>query len=239
MYAALEDDALPPYSEMAGVMRDTLVEIHRARSTGMRDPPQPVTAVHICVSRFTPSRVSLWRTFKRNCLRSVAGEYNHVEMLLTLGNSTHVAYTVDQYDPGTARTGVVRRHTPASMDEAYPASRWIVASVDSLSAPEMLGVQHFLERQLGKPMDSWGMYANFAPVMCWFVQDRGVRTEYDTYFCSQLAAAALRWVWLERLRHVAPHRCTPAQLFEMLRAGDDLHMCAQGTIMPQGARWSI
>jgi len=105
---------------------------------------------------------------------------------------------------------------------------------------EMLGLQHFLERQLGKPMDSWAMYANFAPVARWLVQDRGVRTEYPCYFCSQLVAAAFRWVWLERLRHVAPQLCTPGQLFEMLRDAQDVRVCeGHGSILSSNERWSI
>jgi hypothetical protein len=241
MYAEIEHEALPPFAGLHGVMCASLAEIARLATRGAAElVPRPVTAVHVCISRFAPSRVSWWRTFKRRCVASVAGEFNHVEMLLTLGADTYVAYTVDQPDPGTPRSGVVRRHAPVSMDATYPASRWIVAEIGGMSAPEMLGVQYFLEHQLGKPMDSWGMYANFAPVLCWFVADRGVCIEYDRYFCSQLVAAALRWVWLERMQHVAPHRCTPAQLYALLHAsGADMRVCAEGTIMQPGAQWSI
>ena len=72
-------------------------------------------------------------------------------------------------------------------------------------------------------MDKWGMYLNFAPILPDLFAGAS-QPEEDKYFCSQLVAAALKWIRPVQFAAVEPRRCTPAVLHRMMMANGDFFL---------------
>jgi hypothetical protein len=179
-----------------------------------------VKSIWVCMALSQSSRVSAWRTFKRWLARRIAGPFDHIEVLVVMSNGQCRPYTVDQHDPrpSKAGSGFVRRPIIDPTD-AYPPERWVTCELTSLDIYEAAGISYFLERQLGKPMDSSGMYWNFLlPMFVWMPST----LEQDAYFCSHLVAAALRWVRPQQFAGVNPLKCTPYKLYRLLRERGDI-----------------
>ena len=176
--------------------------------------------VWICLLRATSSRTSWSRSFKRWMIRKMAGRYNHVEVLIRMTDGTAVAYTVDQADPSKPGSGQVRKYT-VDRSTVYDPQYWDTFCLSTFDPVETNGVVFFLESQLGKPMNSRSMYANFLPLSSWFV-GRPNAFEEQSYFCSQLVIMALGWVRPTPYRYlVNPRRCTPELLHRILEAYKD------------------
>jgi len=138
----------------------------------------------------------------------------HIELVFVNRLSqVRIAYTVDKPDPRDTASGFVRMVAPDPR-QTYPTPLWTVHRVSSLRPAEIYGMLAFCQRQVGKPFN-YGMYWNFVPLVGPLIAGEPL-IEEPHYFCSQLVAAALRWVrpWMA----LNPRRCTPALLHRLLGA---------------------
>jgi hypothetical protein len=178
-----------------------------------------------------PSQSSTLTTLERWALAKYCGGVSHIELAFRDSNGSLMAFTVDRVDLAKdPASGFVRRawRDPAN---AYPAISpsdgttriWSHRHISSLTPAERLGLMEFCYRQVGKPMDSTGMYLNFMPMVgSWFVG--ASRAEEDKYYCSQLVACALRWIRPQRFASVDPRRCTPGELIRVLDTNHDMFL---------------
>ncbi len=204
---------IAPFADLLPIIRQQVQEQKRAGNP-------TIASIWICMSLSQRSRVSAMRTFKRWLTRKIAGPFDHIEILVVLSNGHCRPYTVDQYDPHPRKrgSGFVRRPV-IDPTEAYSPSRWVTCQLASFDEYESAGISYFLERQLGKPMNSTAMYWNFILPFC-----IGMPLEYeqDSYFCSHLVAAALKWVRPDQFEDLNPLKCTPHKLYKLLRQGGDI-----------------
>lgn len=178
-----------------------------------------IDEVWICLRRATRPGGSWWRQFMRNRTAEVAGAYVHVELMFKLHNGAQIAFTVDMPEKTKERSGVVRWYERA---EEYDDARWHLEMIGTLTPLEQIGLWYYCVRQMGKPMNEWGLWANWLPVLSWDIFIGEPQPEEDAYFCSQLVASALRWIRPVQFRAVNPRRCVPVELYHVLRAHHDM-----------------
>lgn len=189
-----------------------------------------IESVWIMLFYSPPSRTSQLTTWERWAIAKHCGGITHIEFAFCDSEGRMMAFTVDRVDKkvtGSGRVRVIYRD-PAV---AYPLYGddgdilWTHRHVSSLSAAERIGLMEFCYRQVGKPMDNWGMFMNFLPMLgTMFVGES--RDEEDTYYCSQLVACALRWIRPRQFATVDTRRCTPIQLVRLLDANRDMFLTA-------------
>jgi len=182
-------------------------QIHR---TQLRDPDSAhLQDAWVCFNKLAPSRRSKWRTRLRRLQGFRAGVFTHVELMFRDSHGLCVAYTVDEHDPAVLGSGYVRSYI-VDPSRDYPAVYWSLFKIQGMSAAQLHGMNFYCERQKGKPFNWWGRWLNFLPLINMFAGR--ARDEEPHYFCSQLVASALRFIWPDRFRHLNPRLCTPESL---------------------------
>lgn len=155
--------------------------------------------------------------------RRYSEQYKHVELVFQMMNNgtreVH-AWTVDLPNPARAGTGFVRlvEREPTT---CYRPEIWRCFRLADLTQLEHFGLMAYCLRQLGKPINSRGLYWNFLPLLRVFTGYS--LAEEDSYFCSQLVASALKWIRPQRYYFVEPRQCTPVVLLQMLAANGELY----------------
>jgi hypothetical protein len=131
-----------------------------------------------------------------SCMRiqeSYAPVFSHVELLFECiqesGSSVYRACTVDKYSAQKLNSGYVR-FTDKDMNYAYPAARWVRQLLHTLDDTQKWGMLWYCKLQIGKPMNTFGLYWNF--LLPWFRERTTIHSE--SLFCVQLVAGAMKWV---------------------------------------------
>lgn len=196
----------------------------------------PVIAdVYVMMMRATESRRSVWNSWERWAIANHCDGYVHIELAFVDSNGHVAAWTVNRHDaskderelgrpprPGERVSGYVHE-VYHDMSQSYDSRWWEDYHLSSLTPGERYALYVFCKRQEGKPMDKWGMYINFMPVLAdlWVSKSR---PEEDSYFCSQLVASALKWIRPREFADVEPRRCTPAALHKMMERNGDFFL---------------
>lgn len=178
--------------------------------------------VWVCLCKAKTSRTSWWRSFVRERTRAIAGEYVHVELLFRTSRGSF-AWTVDLPDETKPGSGYVRLTTIDELN-AYPTEFWDTRQIATATGGERVALFDYCRRQEGKPMNDWGLYQNFLPILSWDCFVGTPRLEEDRYFCSQLVASALRWIRPDHFAHVNTRKCTPNELYAILEANQDMFL---------------
>lgn len=228
---------LPPILPFAEV-QDNFVQLYNSQ---VASGHPVITDVYVQMMQAVESRSSGLRSWERWAIGEYCDGYVHIELAFVDSNGGAAAWTVNRYDPskdekelgrkprpGERVTGYVHRVHP-DLSVSYDPRWWESYNLSSLFPEERYGLYSFCERQQGKPMDKWGMYMNFVPI----VRDLCIgasRVEEDKYFCSQLVAAALKWIRPRQFVSVEPRRCTPAVLHQLMMNNGDFFLA--GGIRP-------
>jgi len=191
-----------------------------------------ITDVYVQMMRSVESRSSAMMSLERKIIATHCDGYVHIELAFVDSQNHVAAWTVNRYDPakdakelgrdprpGERVTGYVHQVYP-DVRRSYDPRWWESYNLGTLHPDERYGLYAFCQRQEGKPMDKWGMYLNFMPLVGeWFIG--ASQTEEEKYFCSQLVASALKWIRPRQFSHIDPRRCTPAILHQtMVHNGD-------------------
>lgn len=200
-----------------------------------------ITDVYVMMMRAVESRSSAWNSWERWAIATHCDGYVHIELAFVDSNGQVAAWTVNRHDPTKDERELGRPPRPGErvsgyvhqvhhdMSRSYDRRWWEDYHLSSLSPGERYALYAFCQRQEGKPMDKWGMYINFAPVLAdWWMGTS--RMEEDKYFCSQLVASALKWIRPRQFAGVEPRRCTPAALHRIMEHNGDFFLT--GSIRP-------
>ena len=171
-----------------------------------------IRSVYICACEAPSSRTSRVRNAIR-WLVSWVSEVHHVEFVFRQEG--------DEKEKISACT--VDFESPVHFDELNPSGSdynthfWDVYAV-RLTPAQKFGVFLFCCWQENKPMNSSGIYLNFASGGL-FAGSTPNDFDEDCWFCSQLIAAALKWVGVEEMQSVEPRVTTPGHLKAMMTSG--------------------
>lgn len=153
--------------------------------------------------------------------------YCHVEVGVVVGCLRPFAAcrycAPDQASPGRHRLAFSissqRDHVYYHCDREYAPAHWRLVHAP-VSAVQLNLVQSFLQAQLGKPFNRWGLWGNFWTWRCWpRVGCTAVGPDASAspaWFCSELAAAAL--ACLDVCPDSAPCAVSPNALYRGLQA---------------------
>jgi len=181
----------------------------------LHHPARAIRRVSLCFRKFDwgDKPAWHWKTLYRAVSRTFGGYYLHVEMAFQRADMSVYSCTVDLHDETTPQSGRVRER-PIDVARHYDEARW--QCVDIIADPvEMAALAYYCGRQCGKPMDADGLFRNFVPGMGVFA-GRMRNAEEQSYFCSKLFTAALRWTRPHLFAEVNPCTCTPEQLFRIV-----------------------
>jgi len=228
---------IPPLDDFASLRNGIFVQYRRLQESGL----PTIDRVFIALLKYSESRRSKLSTLERWAIAKHCGGYTHIELVFEDSNGSVIAYTVNRHDPkedekelgrkpkpGERVTGYVHTIFP-NMEVAYRRPFWEVKFLGTLTAEERYGLWCFCCRQQGKPMDSWGMYLNFMPVLRDFFIGEPQQEE-EMYFCSQLVGSALKWIRPDQFSSVNPRRCTPAALRDLMNRHEEFFI--HGEIRP-------
>lgn len=185
--------------------------------------------VRVVMKHNTPQDLALLASYERWAISSRCRGIVHIELLFENSvTGERIAFTVDRHDPKRPGSGRVRTLCPDPR-RSYNPARWSTFMIATLSGAECHGLLAFCGRQVGKPFN-FNMYYTFLPWVGPLFVSGEQRTEYPTYYCSELVAAALKWVRPRGYAHIDARRCTPAILYDTLVAGD--HLFFDGPLQP-------
>lgn len=169
----------------------------------------PIKSVYICACEAPSSRTSRVRNAIR-WLVSWVSEVHHVEFVFRRDGEEKesiLACTVDFENP-------VHFADLNPSGTEYNTNFWDVYAV-RLTPAQKLGVYYFCCWQVDKPMNGSGIYLNFASGGL-FAGSSPKDYNEESWFCSQLIAAALKWVGVKEMRSVEPRTTTPGHLKAMM-----------------------
>jgi hypothetical protein len=153
--------------------------------------------------------------------RNYAVQYKHVELaflaesLAPSVDSQFFSFTVDLHSPHTPGSGYVRHaHRERGRSGTFNSDRWRGFHLNRFSELEVLALYVYCARQVGKPINTTGLYWNFLPGLRNFAGTS--LPEEQSYFCSQLVASALCWAQPHEFGFLDPRRTTPLSLYGAL-----------------------
>ncbi len=174
-----------------------------------------IRKVFICGCEAPSSRTSWTRSVLRWTISWIT-DIHHVEFVFQQEGdpvSKFLACTVDFNSPVS-----IDKLDPNGTD--YKSAFWDVYAV-KLTEEQKIAIFIFCLWQLNKPMNSNGVYANF---LSWglFAGSTPKDCDEDNWFCSQLIAAALKWVGVPQMKDIEPRTTTPGELCKILRSEGSL-----------------
>jgi hypothetical protein len=157
-----------------------------------------------------------------SCLgKCYSEEFKHVELAFLMKEniggvytSSVISWTVDIQGSSSEGSGRVRAIHRNAL-ECYKPEKWSTFKLQ-FTQEEILALFLYCTRQSDKPMNEYGLYCNFLPLLRWCCVGQS-QCEEQSYFCSQLISGALKWVRPQQYATLEPRKCTPLALFEMLR----------------------
>lgn len=223
LFCRTKPQNLPNFAEMTPIFRRAIVE---------KTVPN-IQSIFICTCVAPKSR-SCWRSMFRWCLSWVTKSH-HIEIAFVLEDATHVhgqrvfSCSVDFDEP--------TRFDEVSPGQVYHRDYWNLYHVD-LPPVQRLGLYWFCAQQAGKPMDQLTLYMNL-PILRNLVGSSPPERNgnEDRWFCSQLVAAAFKYIGLEVLVDVNPRNVVPSRMFEILYSDNTLFRMCDSIYPPQ--MWNV
>ena len=202
---------------------DTMVAaFQNTHATAVATGQPTIRAVWVAMRGATPTERTGLGRIERWAIEQRCGGVLHIEMAFQMSDGTALAFTVDRHDPTKEGSGAVRAYA-INRETAYPPDRYTTWQLTSFDAHERYALCNFLYRQIGKQFN-YSMYTSFLPwIGDWITADM-LEWEAPSYFCSQLMAAALRWVRPAQFGGVNPAKCTPGRLVAILRGNGEFTM---------------
>ena len=169
-----------------------------------------IYSVYLCTCEAPSSRTSIIRSAFR-WIVSIVSDVHHVEFVFKQEGQEKekiVACTVDFGNP-------VHFAELDPKGREYNTNFWDVYAI-KLTDAQKFGIYLFCCWQENKPMNDTGLYLNFASGGL-FAGTTPKTFQEESWFCSQLIAAALKWAGVNEMQNVEPRTTTPGQLKQLLR----------------------